>query len=161
MSEAAGKAIRIGDLANPVLSEALKAALPALIGALPFPKSMRWLPGERVSFARPVRYLLCLLGKEGLREAAAHCHAKAEFLKRRLSFARLLNPGPTFNEFAIRLPRKAQEVCAALAEQGYLAGLPLSAVGRGEETDLLVAVTEQRTRAQLDAFAEALARACR
>ncbi|HNZ17415.1 MAG: aminomethyl-transferring glycine dehydrogenase subunit GcvPA [Candidatus Hydrogenedentes bacterium] len=104
---------------------------------------------------------LCLLGKEGLREAAAHCHAKAEFLKRRLSFARLLNPGPTFNEFAIRLPRKAQEVCAALAEQGYLAGLPLSAVGRGEETDLLVAVTEQRTRAQLDAFAEALARACR
>ena len=104
---------------------------------------------------------LCLLGKEGLREAAAHCHAKAEFLKRRLSFARLLNPGPTFNEFAIRLPRKAQEVCDALAEQGYLAGLPLSAVGRGEETDLLVAVTEQRTRAQLDAFAEALARACR
>lgn len=104
---------------------------------------------------------LCLLGKEGLREAAAHCHAKAEFLKRRLSFARLLNPGPTFNEFAIRLPRKAQEVCAALAEQGYLAGLPLSAVGRGEETNLLVAVTEQRTRAQLDAFAEALARACR
>ena len=115
---------------------------------------------EAVIDLRALIYL-CLLGKEGLREAAAHCHAKAEFLKRRLSFARLLNPGPTFNEFAIRLPRKAQEVCAALAEQGYLAGLPLSAVGRGEETDLLVAVTEQRTRAQLDAFAEALARACR
>ena len=104
---------------------------------------------------------LCLLGREGLREAAIQCHAKAEYLKQRLGFARLLNPGPTFNEFAIRLPRKAQEVCALLAEQGYLAGLPLSAVERGEETDLLIAVTEQRTRAQLDAFAEALARACR
>ncbi len=104
---------------------------------------------------------LCLLGKEGLREAAIQCHAKAEYLKQQLGFARLLNSGPTFNEFAVRLPRKAQEVCMTLAKQGYLAGLPLSALGQGEETDLLIAVTEQRTRAQLDAFADAMAGACR
>ncbi len=103
---------------------------------------------------------MCLLGKEGLREAAIQCHSKAEYLKQRLGFARVLNTGPTFNEFAVRLPRNAEDVCAALARQGVLAGLPLHTVGKGEPGDLLVAVTEKRTRAQLDAFADALAAAC-
>jgi glycine dehydrogenase subunit 1 len=100
---------------------------------------------------------LSLLGKTGFRQVAEACHAKSEYLKKKLAaFATVLNEGPTFNEFAVRLPRPAQDVAAALAEQGYLAGLPLAAVGRGEEGDLLVAVTEQRTRAELDAFAGAL-----
>ncbi len=103
---------------------------------------------------------LCLAGKEGLREAAIQCHAKAEYLKQRLDFAEVLNAHPTFNEFAVRLPRNAEEVCAALARQGFAAGLPLHAVGQGAETDLLIAVTEKRTRAELDAFADALAAAC-
>ncbi|MEA3366304.1 MAG: aminomethyl-transferring glycine dehydrogenase subunit GcvPA, partial [Candidatus Hydrogenedentes bacterium] len=104
---------------------------------------------------------LCLLGKEGLREAAVQCHSKAEYLKQRLGFLEHLNTGPTFNEFAVRLPRNAEEVCADLASQGFLAGLPLQTVGRGEETDLLIAVTEKRSRRELDAFADALAEACR
>jgi glycyl-tRNA synthetase beta chain len=45
-------------------AEALKAVLPGLVAGLPFPKSMRWIPGSKVSFARPVRYLLCLLGRQ-------------------------------------------------------------------------------------------------
>ncbi|MBN2308125.1 MAG: aminomethyl-transferring glycine dehydrogenase subunit GcvPA [Candidatus Hydrogenedentes bacterium] len=99
---------------------------------------------------------LCLLGKEGLREVAAQCHARAEYLKSRLSFLQVLNAGPTFNEFAVRLPRDAEQVVSALAERGFLAGLPLAAVGAGEATDLLIAVTEKRTRHELGAFAEAL-----
>ena len=104
---------------------------------------------------------LCLLGKEGLREAAVQCHSKAEYLKQRLGFLELLNSEPTFNEFAVRLPRDAKTVCAELASQGFLAGLPLHPVGRGKETDLLIAVTEKRTRKELDAFADALAEVCR
>ncbi|MHC4916136.1 MAG: glycine--tRNA ligase subunit beta [Planctomycetota bacterium] len=42
----------------------LKEKLPAVLAALPFPKSMRWIPGDRTTFARPVRSLLCLLGKD-------------------------------------------------------------------------------------------------
>lgn len=42
--------------------------LPALLGAiaprLQFPKSMRWLSDGDVRFARPVRWLLCLLGDD-------------------------------------------------------------------------------------------------
>jgi glycyl-tRNA synthetase beta chain len=42
----------------------LEQRLAGVVGSLPFPKSMRWLSGEKTSFARPVRYLLCLLDKQ-------------------------------------------------------------------------------------------------
>jgi glycine dehydrogenase subunit 1 len=100
---------------------------------------------------------LALLGKEGLRETATHCLSKAEYLKKRLSFAEVLNEGPTFNEFALRLPRDAEEIVEAMAGRGFHAGIPLAPFGAGEKSDLLIAVTEKRTRAELDRFAEALA----
>jgi glycine dehydrogenase subunit 1 len=105
---------------------------------------------------------MCLLGAEGFQELARQCHSKAEYLKSRLGWATVLNDGPTFNEFAVRLPNPANEVVSAMMERGYLAGLPLASVGSGEANDLLIAVTERRTRAQLDAFADALEEvACR
>lgn len=104
---------------------------------------------------------LCLLGSAGLREAAERCHAKAEYLKNRLGFAQPINEAPTFNEFAVRLPRPASTVVERMAERGFLAGLPLGAVGRGGDNDLLIAVTERRTRDQLDAYASALEDICR
>jgi glycine dehydrogenase subunit 1 len=99
---------------------------------------------------------LTLMGKEGLRELAAQCHSKAEYLKSKLTFAEVLNSAPTFNEFAVRLPKNAEEVVRAMAARGFEAGLPLESVGAGEAGDLLVAVTERRTREQLDAYAVAL-----
>jgi len=104
---------------------------------------------------------LCLAGPEGLREVAEACHAKAEYLKARLA-ARfpVANPGPTFNEFVVRLPIPAERAAALLLERGFLAGLPLAAVGAGGQEELLVAVTETRTRSEMDAFAAALEDAC-
>lgn len=106
---------------------------------------------------------MSLMGKEGFRDVARHCHAKTEYLKRRVAkFATILNEGPTFNEFAVRLPKNAEAVCETLYAQGYLAGLPLASLGAGEANDLLIAVTEKRTREELDAFADALENAaCR
>ena len=99
---------------------------------------------------------MSLLGKEGLREVADACHAKAEYLKKKLSFAQIMNDGPTFNEFTVRLKRPASEVVKAMLAKGFQAGLPLASVGAGDANDLLIAVTEKRTRAELDAFAAAL-----
>lgn len=103
---------------------------------------------------------LCLLGKEGIRETAVQCHAKAEYLKGRIAAieggVEVLNAGPTFNEFAVRLPLGAVQVVERMLEHGFEAGLPLSSVGAGGPNDLLIAVTEKRTRGELDDFADML-----
>jgi len=108
---------------------------------------------------------LCLVGKEGLKQVAVHCHSKAEYLKSRIAQSklglRILNEKPTFNEFAVRMGRDASQVADRMLSRGFLAGLPLSSVGKGGPNDLLIAVTEKRTRAELDDFATALeAEAC-
>ena len=126
----------------------------------------RFLPDYTLTFVnealcalRALIYMT-LLGKEGFRDVARHCHSKAEYLKSRLIFATVLNEGPTFNEFAVRLPRDASEVAERLVSRGFLAGLPLAALDAGGPNDLLIAVTEKRTRHELDAFAKALEEAC-
>ncbi len=100
---------------------------------------------------------LAWLGPEGLRELGRRCAAKARYAAERLSSlpgVELLFPdAPFFKEFALLLPRPAAEVRDALVERGFLAGVPL------EEADgraLLVAVTERRTRAEIDGLAEAM-----
>jgi hypothetical protein len=52
----------------------------------------------------------------------------------------------------VRLPRPAVEVRDALLEHGFLGGVPVA-----DDPDLLlVAVTERRTRAEIDGLAVAL-----
>ena len=102
---------------------------------------------------------LCLLGKQGLRQVATQCHSKAEYLKNCLKEnpgIKIVNTGPTFNEFVVRLPGPADRAVAELLEKGFFAGVPLAALGAGEPNDLLVAVTEKQDRAELDEFAAAL-----
>lgn len=101
---------------------------------------------------------LAWLGPRGLVELGRACHAKAAYAAERLTqipgVALRFPEAPFFKEFALRLPRRADEVRDELVEHGFLAGVPLPE----PETDtLLVAVTERRTRADIDALAEAMA----
>ncbi|HOM48355.1 MAG TPA: aminomethyl-transferring glycine dehydrogenase subunit GcvPA [Candidatus Hydrogenedentes bacterium] len=102
---------------------------------------------------------LCLLGKAGFEATAQACYAKTEYLKKQMNFLPLLNTHPTFNEFAVRLPKPATEVIEALQPRGFLPGIPLEPFG-WEPGDLLIAVTEKRVRAELDAFAAAMKECC-
>jgi glycine dehydrogenase subunit 1 len=108
---------------------------------------------------------LAWLGREGLPELGALCARKAAYLRGRLLALPGIAPyteGPIFREFAVRVPLPAAELIEALVPEGYLAGV---ACGRfaagfpGEELSdvLLLAVTERRTRAEIDAFVAALA----
>ena len=54
------------------------------------------------------------------------------------------------------LPTDADEVVAAMAERGFLAGIPLGVEYPELKDGLLVAVTERRTRAQLDSYVDAM-----
>ena len=100
---------------------------------------------------------LAWLGPGGLEELGRHCAAKASYAAERLTevpgVELLFAEAPFFMEFPLRLPDPSTEVLDALIERGYLAGVPLpDADGRA----LLVAVTERRTREEIDGLALAL-----
>ena len=100
---------------------------------------------------------LAWLGPGGLAELGRQCAAKAAYAAQRLTEVpgvEMLFPGqPFFKEFALRLPASSAEIRDALIERGFLAGVPLpDAAGHA----LLVAVTERRTRQEIDSLALAL-----
>ena len=103
---------------------------------------------------------LAVVGPAGLRRAAELCHHKAHYAAERLSAidgVALAHPdGRFFKEFVLRLPVPVADVLPALLDAGFHAGVPLSNWWPDRANDLLVAVTERRTKAQIDAFADAL-----
>ncbi|HYX20057.1 MAG TPA: aminomethyl-transferring glycine dehydrogenase subunit GcvPA, partial [Thermoanaerobaculia bacterium] len=103
---------------------------------------------------------MSLLGKEGLREVARQCHAKAEYLKgeiAKLRGYRLPYAGPTFNEFLVEAPEDANGLLARLAARGILGGVPLSRFDPADRRRFLVAVTEMNERVEMDRLVAALA----
>ena len=101
---------------------------------------------------------LSLLGKEGLRQVAGQSLSRAHYLADRITAIpgfSLRYRAPFFNEFVLDTPIPAREIVARMLEEKTFAGCDLSEFG---EEGLLVAVTEKRSKAQLDRFAEALAR---
>ncbi len=96
-----------------------------------------------------------LMGPQGLREVAELSASKAHYLADGLQASgfRLRYPdAPFLWEFAVELP-DVQRANEALLENGIVGGLDL---GDGA---MLVAVTEKRTKKELDAFVEVVANA--
>jgi glycine dehydrogenase subunit 1 len=105
---------------------------------------------------------LAILGKRGLVKAGELSMAKAHYAAQRLAGVpgvSLRFAAPFFKEFTLRLPKPPERVVARLARQRILAGVPLKAFDRRLKDCLLVAVTEKRTREEIDAYAAALAEA--
>jgi glycine dehydrogenase subunit 1 len=102
---------------------------------------------------------LSTLGKQGLQRvgelSTAKAHYAAEQLTRIPGVSLRFNQ-PFFKEFVLRLPRSPASVVAKLSKRRILPGVPLKAYDRTLADSLLVAVTEQRTREEIDAFAAAL-----
>jgi glycine dehydrogenase subunit 1 len=63
-----------------------------------------------------------------------------------------------FKEFVIRLPRPVKEINIRLAEQGIMGGLDLEPYFPDMKNCMLICVTEQRTKAQIDRLAEVIAK---
>lgn len=102
---------------------------------------------------------LCLLGKEGLKDVARLCADKAEYARQRLEAipgVEVRRGSPTFNEFCVSLPVEAGELVGRMIEQGFAAGFPLGRYYPEMSRDLLVAVTEKRTKEEIGRFADAL-----
>jgi glycine dehydrogenase subunit 1 len=105
---------------------------------------------------------LSWLGTSGLRELALRCARATRYTREALLAIPGVTPlaeAPTLREFAVRLPVDPVTVVERMAEEGFLAGIPVG-LASGVVTDgcdgLLVAATERRTRTQIESYATAL-----
>jgi len=102
---------------------------------------------------------MSVVGKNGLKEMAQLNLDKAEYAKQLLSKIKNLEvkrSSPTFNEFTVALPMDASRVVEEMMKKGFAAGFPLGRYYPGMERYLLVAVTEKRTKEEIDRYAKAL-----
>jgi len=102
------------------------------------------------------------LGKQGLVDVGELSAAKAHYAADRLAAipgVSLRFAAPFFKEFTLKLPASPDRVVGKLLKQKLLAGVPLKRFDRNLADCLLVAVTEKRTRAEIDQLADALTQA--
>jgi glycine dehydrogenase subunit 1 len=101
------------------------------------------------------------LGTSGLRELALRCARGTRYAREAVLAIDGVEPvaaAPTLREFAVRLPIDGATAVDRMAAEGFLAGIPLEDEYGG---GLLIAVTEKRTRAEIDAYAAALEKVIR
>ncbi len=102
------------------------------------------------------------LGKAGLVDVATQCARGTRYAREALLAIDGITPladAPVLREFAVALPVDPNVVIERMADAGFLAG---TATDDGAGHDgLLVAVTEKRTKAQIDAYVTAMTKAIR
>ncbi|AMV39414.1 aminomethyl-transferring glycine dehydrogenase subunit GcvPA [Planctomyces sp. SH-PL62] len=101
---------------------------------------------------------LAAMGPRGLREAAESSTRKAHYAAEVLSKVDGLSPafpGPFFKEFAIRCSKDTKAVLEKVGEAGFHGGVRLGRWYPELADHILIAVTEKRTRAEIDGLAEA------
>ncbi len=103
---------------------------------------------------------LSLMGEGGFKEIASQCYHKAHYLADKLAEidgVEMVYDDPFFREFAVRLSMPAREFVEAMAANGFLAGVPMQRFYPEKENELLIAVTEKRSKTEMDDFAEVTA----
>jgi len=103
---------------------------------------------------------LSLVGRAGLaglaRQNVQNC-AYAQYQTTELAGYTMVFEEPAFNEFVLRCPKGGEDIRTACLERGVDPGLPLGRFYPEYDDCLLVAVTEKRTKADIDRLCEALA----
>lgn len=98
------------------------------------------------------------LGKNGMTQVAESTVRNTQYAMTELQAtgAKIKFAGKVFGEFVVDLGKPAEGVRDKLLEKKILAGLPLGSYYSGMENCMLVAVTEIRTKAEIDWFASEL-----
>jgi len=107
-----------------------------------------------------VSIYLALHGKQGLRKLAEINYAKAAYAKEKIAqLDGFTVPflGESFNEFVVSCSEPVATLKKRLEEQGVLAGISLERDYSDLENGLLICVTEQNSREQIDRLVSALA----
>jgi glycine dehydrogenase subunit 1 len=111
-------------------------------------------------FALRATIYLSLLGPQGLKETANLCLQKSRYCAEQLCKSdrfELAFKAPTLKEFVIRdKQNRVDELISTALGAGFLAGVPLSQWYADLKDCFLIAVTEKRTRQEIDALVKAL-----
>ena len=101
---------------------------------------------------------MSLMGREGIKEVALQCFQKAHYLKRELAKVEGVSfpfTGSFFHELVVKFPN-ARKVIGKMAKQGVFAGIPLDNWFANLKDCVLVAVTEKRTKDEIDHYCNLL-----
>ncbi|WP_010650852.1 aminomethyl-transferring glycine dehydrogenase subunit GcvPA [Oceanobacillus massiliensis] len=98
------------------------------------------------------------IGKHGLRKMAALNMQKARYAKARMKEAGLevVSEHAIFNEFVVKLSKPVTEINENLFEKGIIGGYDLERDFKDLKGHMLVAVTEIRTKEEIDTFVKEL-----
>lgn len=102
---------------------------------------------------------LTMVGKEGLREVANLCLQKAHYAAGQIAGLpgyRLASDAPYFKEFTVLCPKPVAEINRHLLDRKFLGGYEASREYPELPNGMTIAVTEQRTRRQIDGLVAAL-----
>lgn len=97
-------------------------------------------------------------GKYGVTEMARQNAQKAKYAENVLAQKGIASAfsGPFFNEFVVELSRPVSEVNQKLLDKGILGGYDLGRDETARSKQMLIAVTELRTKSEIDEFAKEL-----
>jgi glycine dehydrogenase subunit 1 len=104
---------------------------------------------------------LSLMGKAGIRKVAELCLQKGHYAADQIAGIdgySLRFATPFFKEFVITTPLPAREVVGRLSDKNILAGMDLGIFDPKLKNELLVCVTEKRTKQEIDYLVEQLGR---
>ncbi|WP_026572530.1 aminomethyl-transferring glycine dehydrogenase subunit GcvPA [Bacillus sp. UNC438CL73TsuS30] len=98
------------------------------------------------------------LGKKGVREMAANNMQKTQYAKNAFKAAgfEIVNDGFSFNEFVVKLNHPVKEINKQLLQKGIIGGYDLGRDYSELTNHMLIAVTEQRTKEEIDTLVKEL-----
>ena len=98
------------------------------------------------------------LGKKGVREMAAANLQKAHYAKTAFKEAgfEVVNDGYSFNEFVVKLNKPVKEINQILLQKGIIGGYDLGRDYSELSNHMLIAITEQRTKEEIDTLVKEL-----
>jgi glycine dehydrogenase subunit 1 len=111
-------------------------------------------------YALAATVYLATMGRKGLTQVAELCIQKSHYAASeiaKLPECSLAFPNqPFFKEFAVKTPIDPTKINETLLEQGIIGGLPLNDLYPELGNAMLLCVTEQRTKEEIDALVSAL-----
>ena len=102
---------------------------------------------------------LAAMGKKGVTDVANQCFDKAHYAASRIAALKgyeLRFRAPFFKEFTVRSAKPVRRVLEACRQRGIIGGVPMESFDAALKDCFLVAVTEKRTREEIDSLVAAL-----